>query len=202
MEEHAAEWVALERIKPWAKNPRQNKDAIKSVADSIKRFGFGAPIVARLADGEIIAGHTRYAAAKQLGLERVPVRFLDLDPADAHLLAMADNKLGEIAEWNDRELAELLSGYSLEDAGLAGWDSDALEELGSSLLGDGPEPEDPPDLANERIDELLRKWGVKRGQVWTLGRHRLACGDCTDENDVRAAIGDPAGIRLLPNLPT
>ena len=69
------------------------------MAKSIKRFGFGAPIVARRADDEVIAGHTRLAAAVALGLTKVPVRFLDLDPADAHLLALADNKLNEHASW-------------------------------------------------------------------------------------------------------
>lgn len=100
--EPAAEWVALDALKPWAKNPRENAKAIAKIAASIKRFGFGAPIVARKADGEIIAGHTRYEAAKKLGLDRVPVRYLDLDPADAHLLALADNRLGEFAAWDSK----------------------------------------------------------------------------------------------------
>ncbi len=123
-------------LKPWARNPRKNEKAIAKVAESIKRFGFGNPILARRADGEIIAGHTRLQAAQKLGLDRVPVRYLDLDPADAHLLALADNKLGEIAEWDEAELASLLSELSAEDADLAGFDAKELERLASGIIAD------------------------------------------------------------------
>lgn len=124
-QEVAAVWVPLADLTPWDKNPRKNGKAIPEVAASIKRFGFGAPLVARKADGMIIAGHTRYEAAKMLGVEKVPVRFVDLDPADARLMALADNKLGEIAEWDDAGLAAVLKdleetqGIDLADAGFA-----------------------------------------------------------------------------------
>ena len=89
--ETAAIWAPLEALKEWDKNPRNNEEAIDKVATSIKRFGFASPIIARKEDGMIIAGHTRFKAAKKLGLEKIPVRYLDLDPADAKLLAIADN---------------------------------------------------------------------------------------------------------------
>ena len=100
VEEPAAEWVAVEKLAPWTHNPRKNDENVKRVIQSIKRFGFAAPIVARKADGEIIAGHTRLKAAQALGLSHVPVRYLDLDPADAHLLALADNRLNELSPWD------------------------------------------------------------------------------------------------------
>lgn len=106
--EAAAEWVETSSLIEWANNPRVNDLNVARVVESIKRFGFGAPILARRADSEIIAGHTRLKAAIQLGLDRVPVRYLDLDPADAHLLALADNKLHEFSEWDhDKLLAQL-----------------------------------------------------------------------------------------------
>lgn len=89
--EAAAIWEPIKALQPWSANPRDNKAAIDEVAKSIRRFGWGAPIVANKRNGEIIAGHTRYAAAQKLKLEQVPVRWLDLDPADAHALALADN---------------------------------------------------------------------------------------------------------------
>jgi ParB-like chromosome segregation protein Spo0J len=134
--EVAAEWVELDSLMAWDKNPRKNDDAAREVAKSIKRFGFASPIVARKANREIIAGHTRAKAAQILGLKMVPVRFVDLDPAEAHLLALADNKLGEKAEWDDRLLGEILSDFSLDDAALAGWDSKELESLGRSFEHD------------------------------------------------------------------
>lgn len=139
--EAAAVWVDRESLKPWARNPRKNDEAVKKVVESIKRFGFAAPIVARKADGEIIAGHTRLKAAEILGLPKVPVRFVDLDPAEAHLLALADNKLGEVAEWDDAAVAAILSEYSLDDAELAGWDSKELDKLAGELGADGESAE-------------------------------------------------------------
>ena len=129
-------WVDIKALKPWDRNPRKNQPAIKPVADSIRRFGFGAPIIARKADGEIIAGHTRILAAESLGLTRVPVRYLDLDPAEAHLLALADNKLNEKAEWDTAEVGRILSEYGLDDAALAGWDSAELDKMAAEIAGD------------------------------------------------------------------
>ena len=134
--EPAAEWVETASLLPWDRNPRRNDDNVKRVMASIKRFGFGAPIVARREDREIIAGHTRLKAAHALGLERVPVRFLDLDPADAHLLALADNRLNELSPWDGEALPKLLGDFSLEDVELAGWTPEDLEDLGSDVLDD------------------------------------------------------------------
>jgi ParB-like chromosome segregation protein Spo0J len=116
--EAAAEWVPVEDLKPWVDNPRVNDKAVAQVAKSIKRFGFGAPVLARRANGELIAGHTRLKAAIRLGLKRVPVRYLDLDPADAHLLALADNKVGELADWDDDKLAAILHQLKADDQDL------------------------------------------------------------------------------------
>ena len=99
--EAAAVYVDPSTLTPWNKNPRNNEAAIDEVAKSIKRFGFASPIVARTADGRVIAGQTRLAAALRLGLEDVPVRFLDIDEQLASALALADNKIGEIATWDD-----------------------------------------------------------------------------------------------------
>jgi hypothetical protein len=131
--EPAAEWVPTSALTPWAQNPRKNDHAVAKVADSIRRFGFASPIVARRANGEVIAGHTRLKAAIQLGIDKVPVRFVDLDPADAHLLAVADNKLTEAADWDDALLLDVLSAYSLPDAELAGFDSTELDRLAGDL---------------------------------------------------------------------
>ena len=136
MTDAAATWTPIGTIKPWDKNPRRNSSAVDEVAKSIKRFGFGAPILARTQDRVVIAGHTRLKAAQKLGLDKVPVRFLDLDPAMARALALADNKLGELAQWDDEGLADVLR--ELEEAQV---DFDGLgfsdEEL-DDLLGPPP----------------------------------------------------------------
>jgi ParB-like chromosome segregation protein Spo0J len=137
--EPAAVWVSIADLRPWAQNPRKNDEAVKPVMESIKRFGFASPILARKADGEVIAGHTRLKAAEALGLKRVPVRYMDLDPADSHLLALADNRLNEKAEWDAPALQAVMSDFGLEDIELAGWDEADLEKMGAeieSLAGD------------------------------------------------------------------
>lgn len=140
--EVAAEWVDIDSLKVWDENPRNNDEAIAPTMESIRRFGFAAPIVARRADREIIAGHTRHEAARRLGLRKVPVRFVDLDESEAHLLAIGDNKLGEIADWNTAEVLSILRDYSPDACDVAGFDQAEIERLSADLARevDPPEP--------------------------------------------------------------
>lgn len=131
MEKAAAVYVSPSTLVGWSKNPRKNADAVAGVVESIRRFGFGAPIVARRADNSVIAGHTRLAAAKKLGLTEVPVRFLDVSEDEAHALALADNKLGERAEWDAAMLADVLGelrAAEVDTAGL-GWTDEELDAI-------------------------------------------------------------------------
>jgi ParB/RepB/Spo0J family partition protein len=140
--ESAAEWVAIESLKPWENNPRKNDGKpVAKVAESIKRFGFASPIIARKANGEIIAGHTRWKAAKSLGLDRVPVRYLDLDPTQSHLLALADNRAAQNATWDDEVLSAVLAELSRENVPLdaTGFDESELTRLLASMNDDLPE---------------------------------------------------------------
>lgn len=151
----AAEWVALADLRPWMRNPRKNDAAVAKIIASIQRFGFGAPILARRSTGEIIAGHTRLAAAKVLGIKRVPVRYLDLSEKDAHALALADNKLGEVSQWDENALAEILAEFDQADLDIAGFAKQ--EEI------------DEPELPVERVDtaplENERFWFAVEGPL-------------------------------------
>jgi hypothetical protein len=188
--EPAAVWLPISDLKPWDKNPRKNAEAVGKVAESIQRFGFGAPIIARQADHTIIAGHTRWLAAKKLGLQRVPVRLLDLDPADAQLLALADNKLGEIAEWDDDMLARVLEDLKAGNADLAasGFDTKEIDRLLAELAAGR--------LADVEEDPLPEPPGNPTsvpGTVYELGPHRLLCGDSTNAATVQKIV---AGDRV------
>tara|TARA_R100000664_G_scaffold11518_2_gene18692 strand:- start:184 stop:1761 length:1578 start_codon:yes stop_codon:yes gene_type:complete len=130
--EAIGEFVDINSLIPHPDNPRINNHAVEEVAGSIKRFGFASPIIARLEDRMIIAGHTRFKAAQSLGLDRVPVRFMDLDPVDAKLLMLADNKIGERADWDEEALQELFEELKDEDLSGLGWDDNEL----SGILGD------------------------------------------------------------------
>ncbi|MGT2800814.1 ParB N-terminal domain-containing protein [Streptococcus marmotae] len=91
----------VDELRPYSKNPRKNDGAVDPVANSIEEFGFKVPIVAT-SDGEIINGHTRYKAAKKLKLETVPVIVADdLSEEQIKAFRLADNKVGEIATWDN-----------------------------------------------------------------------------------------------------
>lgn len=129
----AAEWVDPGDLVPWPDNPRLNGNSVVAVAKSIKRFGFGAPIVARLEDRMIIAGHTRWKAAQKLGLKTVPVRFMrGLSNAEAAALALADNRLTDMTPWDTEGLATVLADLDAANAAV-----DFLDFGG--LLGDTAE---------------------------------------------------------------
>lgn len=101
MKEQQISYRKISEIYPYEKNPRNNDAAVDSVAKSIKDFGFRVPILIDKA-GTIIAGHTRYKAAKQLGLDQVPCILVDdLSEAQIRAYRIADNKVSETSSWND-----------------------------------------------------------------------------------------------------
>lgn len=184
MTDKIGEWVEIKDLNPWKDNPRINQTAIDEVAKSIKRFGFASPIIARKADNMIIAGHTRFEAAKKLGLKSVPVRFMDLDVDEAQLLALADNKIGEIADWDDDKLSEILSAFDAQDLQGLGWSDEEL----AGLIDNNDEVQlngDPDDLPG--IEEIAIS---REGDLWLLGNHRVLCGDSTKREDVDRLIND------------
>lgn len=110
-------------VKPYEKNPRKNDEAVKFVAESIKEFGFKVPIVVD-ADNIIVAGHTRFKAAKKLGMNEVPVIVAD-DLTDEQIKAfrLADNKVAEKAEWDFDLLSEEMEDLFDFDMELFGFNS-------------------------------------------------------------------------------
>lgn len=170
--ETAAEWVPIGDLTPWSENPRKNEAAVSHVAESIQRFGFASPIIARTG-GEVIAGHTRLLAAQQLGLDRVPVRYMDLDPVDAKLLALADNKVAEIADWDDEALERILSELKADGVDLdgLGWSDDELAEILNEEVEGLTDEDQVPEPPEQAV--------TVEGDLWILGDHRLLCGDST-----------------------
>lgn len=125
----------VENLIPYVNNPRNNDEAVDAVASSIKNFGFRSPIVID-GQGEIINGHTRLKAAKKLGLKEVPVLVADdLTPEQVKAFRLADNRVGEIATWNDDllsiELEELDNlGFDMSDFGFDEIENDiGLDEI-------------------------------------------------------------------------
>jgi site-specific DNA-methyltransferase (adenine-specific) len=152
--ESAAEWADIGSLVPWDRNPRINDHAVDRVARSIIELGWGDVIVARREDRMVISGHTRLKGALRLpalwaaekdedrarwsadakriagGDMRVPVRLVDVSRAVAEKLALAANKLGELAAWDERELASLIAAYDdPRDAQLLGFGDNEIEAL-------------------------------------------------------------------------
>ena len=114
-------YKALDEIKPYEKNPRHNDDAVKYVKKSIEKFGFKVPIVIDK-DGTIVAGHTRYKASLELGLEKVPCIIADdLTEKQIKAFRLADNKTAEKAYWDfdllNEELGDLKIDFDMNDFG-------------------------------------------------------------------------------------
>ena len=115
--------------RPYEKNPRNNEKSVEKVANSIREFGLLQPIVCDR-DGVILAGHTRYAAAKSLGLRKVPVLYADgLTPEQARAYRLADNKAGDGSEWDEKLLLAELELLDSDDLAFSmsdfGFDSSA-----------------------------------------------------------------------------
>ncbi|HBP05888.1 MAG TPA: DNA modification methylase [Lentisphaeria bacterium] len=170
-------------IIPYDKNPRLNDGAVEAVANSIKEFGWRAPIVVDK-DMVIICGHTRLKAAIQLGLEEVPVHIADnLTPEQVQAYRIADNRTGEIAEWDYSllpvELKELQD--SDFDLSLLGFDADELDKL---LNGEEENVVAEGETDADAVPEVPEVAVSKRGEVYQLGKHRLMCGDSTKPEDV------------------
>jgi len=181
----------IDTIQPYEQNPRQNDTAVDAVAASIREFGFRQPIVVDT-DGVIVVGHTRWKAARKLGLEHVPVHVAkDLSPEQARAYRIADNKSADYADW-DLDLLPIELG-ALRDAdfdlGLLGFDA---EELAKLLSGDVTEGLTDPDAVPEPPDEAT----TQRGDLWILGDHRLLCGDAGNAEDVDRLL-DGAPIHLV-----
>jgi site-specific DNA-methyltransferase (adenine-specific) len=173
----------IDEIRPYEKNPRKNNEAVKYVAESIKEFGFKVPIVIDR-NNVIVAGHTRWKAAKKLGLSEVPCIIAD-DLTDEQIKAfrLADNKVAEKAEWDFDLLTDEL---------------DDLFDFDMSVFGfeDMTEDEEIEVAEDDFEAELPEEPKAKLGDIYQLGNHRLMCGSATAFEDIGELIGN-ANINLI-----
>ena len=173
--------VKIAEVTPYANNPRNNDAAVESVAKSIEKFGFIGAIILNK-DKVIINGHTRMKACKKLGMETIPAIIVDhLTKEQEDALRIADNKTGEIAEWNEDLLrAELKAleeaGFGIEDLGFDNSELEALLGGDVSVSVGETDPNAAPEVPEVAVS--------RPGEVYVLGGHRLVCGDSTKAEDV------------------
>jgi DNA modification methylase len=172
------QWPVAKLI-PYARNARTHSDEqVAQIAASIAEFGFTNPILTG-ADGVIVAGHGRLAAAQKLAMEMVPVVVLEhLSPTQRRALVIADNRIAENAGWDETMLRVEMEALQLDDfdMSLTGFDADALAELMAGGGGD-----DSGNTDDDDVPEVLETAISRTGDVWLLGPHRLLCGDSTLE---------------------
>src|SRR6202011_3317190 len=190
-------------LKPDPTNPRlHSKKQIRQIANSIETFGFNVPV---LVDAElnVIAGHGRLLAGRELGWSEVPTLCLDhLTPAQARAFMIADNKLTENATWDDRLLAQ-----QLKDLSLLGLDF-SLEVTGFEMgeidlriasLDDMPEPDDDP---ADAVPEVSAGPPLSKiGDLWLLGQHRVLCGNALDPEAFTALLGEERATMVFTDPP-
>lgn len=185
------EHLPIGSLLPYARNSRTHSpEQIGKVADSIRRFGFTNPVLIR-GDG-IVAGHGRVMAARQLGMEAVPVIRLDhLTEDEARAYVIADNKLAELAGWDDEILGDELrylqgAGFDMD---LLGFVDDEIDDL----LHVPTEGKTDPDMVPPPKPPPI----TQPGDLWVLGKHRMMCGDSTDADMVRQLMnGERADVCL------
>ena len=192
------EQVQIDRLVPYARNARtHSKEQILQLRASLREFGFVNPVIVDK-DYNIIAGHGRVAAAKLEGLTEVPCVFAEhLTDAQKRAYILADNRLALSAGW-DEELLALEFG-ELKDLGfdleLTGFDAKEIEKLFTS---DGSDVEDDDFDLTAALEEAAF---VLPGDIWTLGRHRLICGDATDADTVKRLMAGRKANLVLTDPP-
>lgn len=174
---------------PYERNPRNNKNAVDVVANSIKEFGFKNPIIIDK-DNVIVAGHTRLLAAKKLKIKEVPcVRADDLTDEQVKAFRIADNSTAQVAEWDFDLLKFEIEDVPEFDFADFGLEFETETEETAEIIEDDYDVEPPAEPT------------AKLGDIWQLGRHRLMCGDSTSIEDVEKLMGGQLADMLLTDPP-
>ncbi len=182
-------WLPVEALRPDDRNARVHVPRqVARIADSIAAFGFNVPVLVD-ENGGIIAGHGRALAARRLGLKEVPTIALDhLDEAQRRAFMIADNRLGELASWNEARLGLELEGLKTLDLDFAlsatGFE---MSEIDLRIESGGRPPSRSPGGAR-----LQGPPAARAGDAWSLVPHRLICGD---DSDAGAFLAIDAAIR-------
>jgi len=189
---HAITQVPINQLRPDPANPRLiSEQELDALTQSLRQWGFVQPVLARREDSTVIGGHQRLVAARRLGLDSVPVIWLDITTEQAWLLNLALNRIS--GDWDEQLLARLLTDLKADidlDLTLSGFGEDELKDLLRSLeTRERRERPESFDL-DEALEAATREPRTKPGDLWLLGEHRLLCGDATKPEDVARVLSD------------
>lgn len=163
----------------WRRHSKAQTDALEGI---LREIGYAGALLAReTADGlMLIDGHLRASVTRD---SLVPVLVLDVDEHEAATILATYDPLGAMAEADATALDALLRDVQTGDAAVQQMLSDLAEQEGLTYGEEKPKAEDPG-AEIDKAAELQAKWQTARGQVWTIGKHRLMCGDSTSAEDV------------------
>ena len=191
--------VDIDKLIPYVNNARtHSKEQINKLRASIREFGFINPVIFDR-DYNVIAGHGRIMASKEEGIDKVPCVFVDyLTDAQKKAYILADNRMAPDADWDEELLKveiESLQGADF-DLNLTGFDEAELMDI----FGDDNQSRAKDDDFD--LTAALEKASfVEKGDVWTVGRHRLMCGDATSSEDVSTLMGNTKANLILTDPP-
>ncbi|MDD2980932.1 MAG: site-specific DNA-methyltransferase [Hespellia sp.] len=190
--------VPIAKLVPYVNNARTHSaEQVNKLRSSLREFGFINPVIVDK-DYGIIAGHGRVLAAKEEGIEEVPCVFVDyLTEAQKKAYIIADNRFAQDAGWDEELLRieiESLQGENF-DVSLTGFDDSEIADL-----FDGDRDKEVKDDDFDLNAALEKASFVERGDVWSVGRHRLMCGDATSPEDV-AVLMDGKKANLIVTDP-
>ena len=191
--------VPISKLVPYVNNARTHSpEQVMKLRSSLREFGFINPIIIDR-DYGIIAGHGRLLAAKEEGITEVPCVFVDyLTEAQKKAYLLADNRMAMDAGWDEELLRveiEALQGEAF-DVSLTGFDEKELADL----FKDGSDS-DAEDDDYDLSAALEKAAFVERGDLWTVGRHRLMCGDATSAEDVATLMDGRKANLILTDPP-
>ena len=189
--------VLVAKLVPYLNNARtHNPEQIMKLRSSLREFGFINPVIIDR-DFNVIAGHGRILAAKEEGITEVPCVFVDhLTDAQKKAYIIADNRMAMDAGWDENLLRveiEALQGADF-DVSLTGFDENELADLFN-------EDKDVQDDNFDLTAALEKASFVKEGDIWTVGRHRLLCGDATNPEDIAKLMDGKRANLLLTDPP-
>jgi DNA modification methylase len=193
----------IDELKPDPANPRRHaKKQVRQIAHSITEFGFNVPVLLDR-ENNVIAGHGRLLACRELGWSEAPTLCLDhLTPAQVRAFRIADNRLTEISTWDDRLLAEELKELSLLgldfDIEVTGFEMSEID-LRIASLEEPPEPDDDP--ADEVPEVRAGPPLSKIGDLWVLGRHRILCGSTLEAAAFVDLMGEERAAMVFTDPP-
>ena len=184
----------IERLIPYARNPRKNDAAVDRMAGSIKEYGFKIPVLAR-SSGEVVDGHLRLKAARKLGMTEVPVILCDeWTEAQVKAFRLMVNRSVGWADWDEELLGlELSELKDLDfDLSLTGFDTREIDEFlaGPDVDEDADAVPPVPDLPASKL-----------GDLWLCGNHRVLCGDATAPDAVARLCGTAAPSVMITDPP-